>query len=264
MTTPTPPRRLRDLHPLARFGLICVVLTLLGGATGAGLQLYFQLHNRDEKPERFTIDDVKAQYHGIRSPSPLLESLESGHPADVGGELPDNERQALLDWLKGDRISRNYDNLDLGDMAPSEIMTARCVDCHNRQAKGEHAAAKMPLEYWDDVDPLSVSREINPVPIEVLAASTHTHALGLSALTLVLCWLALLTSWRRWLVALIVGFTGLGLMMDIGSWWLTREYVGFAWAVVAGGGLYNLGVGLLGLLVILDLLAPAGKKRADS
>lgn len=260
MTT-VPPHRLRDLGLFARFGLICVVLTLLGGTMAAGLHLYLHQENRDEKPG-LTIDDVRGHYHGISSPSPLIESLESGHPADVGADLMDEERTALLDWLRGSRVSRDYDNFDLGDMAPSEIMAVSCLDCHSRNSEGENEASHVPLEYWDDVDPLSVSREIRPVSTEILAASTHTHALALSAVTLILCWLALLTSWPRALVGLIVGLTGLGLLTDIGSWWLTREWIGFAWAVVVGGGVFNGGIGMLGLLVIVDLLLP--RPRSNS
>jgi hypothetical protein len=254
----SPPRCLRDLGLLARLGLLCVVATLLGGTAASGLHLYLHHENRDERAG-LSIDDIRGHYHGIVSPSPLLESLESGHPGEIGGDLPDSDRAALLAWLRGDRVSRDYDNLDLGDAAPSEILAVSCLECHSRASSGEHAAASIPLEYWDDIAPLSVSREINPVSVEILAASTHTHALGLAAVTLVLAWLALLTSWPRAFVGLVVGVTGLGLMVDIGSWWLTREWIAFAWAIAVGGAIYNGGMVLLGLMVIADLLRPARK-----
>ena len=85
-------------------------------------------------------------------------------------------------------------------------------------------------------------RPISPVSIEILAASTHTHALGLSAVTLVLAWLALLTSWPRAIVGLLVGATGLGLLLDIGSWWLTREWIEFAYLIMGAGAVLAAGV----------------------
>lgn len=254
------PARLRDLAPLARLGLICVVITLLGGTAASGLHLYWHHQNRDERPG-LTIDDIRGHYHGIISPAPLLESLERGHP----DELAPEDRKALIDWLRSDRVSRDYDNLDLGDFAPSEIMAESCLSCHARSATGPDAMTKMPLEYWDDIAPLSVSRQINPVSTQILAASTHTHALGLAAVTLVLAWLALLTSWPRALIALLVGLTGLGLMADIGAWWLTRIWIEFAWMIMGAGAVYNGGVVLLGLAVIVDLLMPGKNARgADS
>jgi hypothetical protein len=258
------PARLRDLAPPARLGLICMILTLLGGTAASGLHLYWHHQNRDERPG-LTIDDIRGHYHGIISPAPLLESIERGHPVELGVDLPGGERAALIAWLKGDRVSGDYDNLDLGDLAPSEIMAANCLDCHSRASSGEHAAPRMPLEYWDDIAPLSVSRQINPVSTEILAASTHTHALGLAAVTLVLAWLALLTSWPRTLIALLVGLTGLGLMADIGAWWLTRRWIEFAWVILGAGAAYNGGMVLLGLAVIADLVMPGKNARgADS
>jgi hypothetical protein len=259
----SPPRCLRDLGLLARIGVAFVVLTLIGGTAASGLYLYMVKEMRDERAG-LTVDDIKGHYHGMSTKAPLLVALESGHPneltpGDASDELPGDERQALIDWLTGDRLSQDFDNFDLGDFAPSEIMAVSCLDCHSRNSEGEHAAAEIPLEYWDDVEPLSASREISPVSIEILAASTHTHALGLSAVTLVLAWLALLTSWPRAIVGLVVAATGLGLLLDIGGWWLTREWIDFAYLIMGAGAVYNGGMVLLGLLVIGDVLMPAKK-----
>lgn len=259
-----PPRCLRDLGLLARFGVLCTVLTLLGGTAVSGLFLYLKQEKRDER-EGLTVDDIKGHYHGMSTKAPLLVALESGHPNELTGEeLPNEERDALTQWLTGDRVSQDFDNFDLGDFAPAEIMAVSCLDCHSRTSEGEHAAAEIPLEYWDDVEPLSASRDIQPVSLTILAASTHTHALGLSALTLVLAWLALLTSWPKRLMGLLVGATGLGLLLDIGGWWLTREWIDFAYLIMGAGAVYNGGMVVLGLLVIADLLMPAKKAPAAS
>lgn len=259
----SPPRCLRDLGLFARLGVAFTVLTLLGGTAAAGLFLYLNQENRDERPG-LTIDDIKGHYHGITSKSPLLVALESGHPDEIiGNDFSDEERSALVDWLTGDRLSLDYDNFDLGDMAPSEIMAVNCLGCHARTSEGDHAAAGIPLEYWDDIEPLSVSRDIQPVDLKILAASTHTHALGLAAVTLVLCWLAVLTSWPRVLVGLIVAATGLGLFLDIGSWWMTRSIIEFAYLIAGAGAVFNGGLALLGVLVIVDLFMPRKKARNE-
>ncbi len=242
---------LRDLDPLPRLGLICIVLTLLGGTLAAGTHTLLHHQNRDERAG-LTIDDIKAHYHGIATTAPLLESLRSGHPRT----LQSDDRQTLIEWLRSNSISTDYDNLDLGDAAPSEIIAENCLECHSRSSSGPDTAPDIPLDYFDDVEPLSVSRDIQPVSIEILAASTHTHALALSALTLVLCWLALHTAWPRPLVGTLVALTGVGLLADIASWWLTRQWIGFAWVIAIGGAVFNVGVTLLGLLIIADLLRP--------
>lgn len=258
----SPPRRLRDLGLFARLGVLCTVLTLLGGTAVSGMFLYLKQEMRDERAG-LTVDDIKGHYHGMSTKAPLLVSLQSGHPDELTErKLPAAERQALIDWLTGDRMSRDYDNFDLGDMAPSEIMAVSCLGCHARTSEGEHAAPQIPLEFWDDVEPLAASRDIQPVSLTILAASTHTHALGLSAVTLVLAWLALLTSWPRVIVSVLVGATGLGLLLDIGGWWLTREWIEFAYLIMGAGAVYNSGMVLLGLMVIGDVLMPRKKPAA--
>ncbi len=258
--------KLRMLGPLARLGVAGLVLTMLGGTAASGIYLYMHHEERDERAG-MTIDDVKAHYHGIVSPAPLLEALEAGHPSELpppeGREqwLTDDDRQRLIDWLRGDsaRLNQDYDNLELGMFAPAEIMAVSCIDCHARNATGEHAAPDIPLEYWDDVRSVAISRTVQPVSAEILAASTHTHALGMSSMGIAMALLALLTMWPRIVTGPVIALTGIGLAVDIGSWWLTRQYEEFAYAVVAGGGMFSAGMVLLSLIVLADLCLPNPK-----
>ncbi len=110
-----------------RMGICALVITLLGGYIVSGLHLRWHYDNRDEVPG-LTINDIVGAYHGVQTPSPLIEALESGHPDTI----EDYERTELLGWLEGDRVSLDYDNLDLGELAPSEIIAVSCVDCHTR------------------------------------------------------------------------------------------------------------------------------------
>ncbi|GAB4551768.1 MAG: hypothetical protein Tsb0013_13900 [Phycisphaerales bacterium] len=256
------PLRLRSLGFFARLGVAGFVLVAIGGAAASGLYLYMHHEERDERPG-LTLDDVKAHYHGIVSPAPLLESLEGGHPED----LPDRDRELLVEWLRGDAgmLSQRYDSLDLGADAPAEIIAVSCLDCHARSSTGPDAAPGISLEYWDDVEALSVSRDVQPVPTEILAASTHTHALGMASIGVVMALLGLLTGWPRWLMGLLVGITGVGLALDLTGWWITREIADYAVVVAIGGGLFAGGMTLIGLLVLLDLCMPRrGPSRVQS
>jgi len=122
---------LRSLPYSFRAGIALLTITLVGGYFVSGLFLRWHYENRDEKPG-LTMNDFVGAYHGVQSPSPLIEALESGHPES----LSDPERAALLEWLRGDRLSQDYDNLDLGENAPSEIIAFNCLDCHTRSATG--------------------------------------------------------------------------------------------------------------------------------
>ncbi|MGP1272074.1 MAG: hypothetical protein ACTS22_01955 [Phycisphaerales bacterium] len=249
--------RLRSLGLFARLGIAGFVVTMIGGTAASGAYLAMHHGDRDQR-EGLTVDDVRAHYHGIIAPSPLLESLEEGHPES----LPDRERRLLVEWLTGDpaTLSRSFDDLDLGIDAPAEIIAVSCMDCHARAATGDDAYPLLPLEYWDDVYKLAVSTDIRPVDGEILAASTHTHALGMASMGIAIGVLVLLTGWSRAIVSMLLGVSGIGLVADIGGWWLTRADPVFAPLVVAGGFAFNGGIVLMSLLILVDLCMPRPKR----
>ena len=177
---------LRRLPGPARLGIGALVCVLLGGLVASGAYMKEHHEVRDGE-EGLTMTDLKGSYHGVRATAPLVTALDRGHPE----ELAEAERKILSDWLASDRISEDYDNLDLGESAPVEILDMRCLSCHSRNSEDEVASA-LPFEYWDDVKKLAFSREIEPTDPKVLLASTHAHSLALSVQALILALLALL------------------------------------------------------------------------
>lgn len=252
------PFTLRSLPYSFRLGVALLVLTLLGGYVVSGIHLRLHYDNRDEEPG-LTMNDIIGAYHGVQSPSPLIESLESGHPE----ALSDPERSALLDWLRGDRLSQDYDNLDLGENAPSEIIAFNCLDCHTRSARGDGAMPEVPLEYWDDIQSIAYSKNIQPAGSNIVAMSQHAHAPTMAVILIVVAWLGACTRFGLRLTGLITLVGGLGLLIDMGGWWITRQYAAFAYPMVIAGAAYGIATTLLGLMVIADCLLPArGKARA--
>ncbi len=239
---------LRQLGFSARLGVTLIVVTLLGGLTVSGVYMAVHHDNRDEQPG-LTMTDIQGHYAGVNVPSPLLGAIERGHPE----KQTDEARKVLSDWLKGDRISEDYDSLDLGDLAPAEILASDCLSCHSRQSTGEDAYPELALDYFDDVRAVAFSRDIRPVGVEVLAASTHTHAISLAVLALVAGGLLLLTGWPRGLTNLLVLLMGVGLALDLSGWWVARLSGAVVPLIVIGGFVFAASVGVSLLLVIADL-----------
>ncbi len=252
------PFMLRSLPYSFRVGIALLVITLLGGYIVSGLHLKWHYENRDEEPG-LTMNDIIGAYHGVQSPSPLIQALETGHPE----ELSEPERNALLDWLRGNRLSQDYDNLDLGENAPSEIIAFNCLDCHTRSASGEDAMPSVPLEYWDDIQSIAYSKDIQPAGTNIVAMSQHAHAPSMAIILIVIAWLAICTRFWMGLTGLITLIAGLGLLVDMAGWWITRDFAPFAYAVVVGGGIYSAGTSLLGLMIIVDCLLPGGKRPIE-
>jgi hypothetical protein len=252
--------RLRSLPALAKLGATGLLLSLFMGMVASAMHLRWHYENRDERPG-LTRDDIRAAYHGINAPSPLLSALERGHPEDLNVD----GRTALLAWLRSSRIAEDYDSLDLADKAPAEIMAASCLKCHSRQgtASGPEQvkARAIPLDYWDDVKKLAYSREIRPMPEKITAMSMHAHALSLGTMSIVLAGLALATSLPRALVNGLVAITGLALAADLAAWWAARHVEGLVDVIIGAGALYNGSSVLLMLLVLVDLWLPGGRGR---
>jgi hypothetical protein len=244
--------RLRNLGLGARLGLICLCITVLGGLAASVQHLVYHHENRDEKPG-VSVEDITGAYHGVQTTAPLAVSLARGHPET----LPQPKRQAIMDWLTGPNLAANYDNLDLGDNAPVEIVAQHCLSCHGRANAEKNAIAKtVPLDNWGDFKTLTVSRKVEPTPLKILAASTHTHALALASLGFIGAGMLLATSWPRWLVGLTIFVTGFGLAADIAAWWLARDYEWMVSVVIGAGAAFNGAVAVSMLLVIVDLCLP--------
>ncbi|MFM9995928.1 MAG: hypothetical protein ACKVU4_09015 [Phycisphaerales bacterium] len=251
---PANPFRLRDLGLGTRLGLSFLVLTLLGGLAASAQHLVWHHQKRDERPE-MSIDDIFGAYHGIKTTAPLVSALQRGHPET----LPSDQKALLLTWLAGSRISEDYDNLDLGAAAPSEVIASNCLSCHSRQS-ADAAAKAIPLEFFDDVKKLAFSRDVSPTDVKILAASTHTHAISLGMLSIVTAALLLGTRLPRAVVGLAITVIGAALFADLASWWLARETVAFAYLIVLAGTTYAATMSLAVLAVLADLWLPAVPK----
>ena len=222
--------RLRDLPTAGRLSLTFLMFVLLGGYCTSLLHMREHHQNRDEV-EGLSLTDLQGAYHGVLNVSPLITALRDGHPGELdGATAPDAATRAtLLAWLEGDpnEIQPNWDNMDLGDDMPADLLDMSCVSCHSRTA-AEDLRAEPPLEFLDDIRAVAFSREISPADTKILLASTHTHALALGVLTVVLCLLMYSTAASDRKKGLLCLLASGGLFVDLLAWWAARAAVSFA------------------------------------
>ncbi len=249
------PFRLRDLPFAARLSLTLLVLVNLGGFLASGLHMVRHHENRDER-QGLSMTDLQGAYHGVQNRASLLIALESGHPDELeGSQLAPESRSLLVGWLSGNRISEGYDDIDLGDQAPAEILDQSCLGCHSRNAEQQLSAQPF-LDFWDDVAAVAFSRDISPVDKDILLASTHTHAISLATVTIIIAGLMLLTSWPASFKSGLGLVAASGLFLDLAAWWLARDVEGLVYAIVLGGVLYAGAMVLMMLGVLTDLWWP--------
>ena len=249
---------LRKMPLGLRISLSALILVLLGGYAASGLHMA-EHHGPRDGQEGLTGDDITGVYHGVQSPSPLRSALEAGHPDDLDGavQVPAAEREALLAWLNSGRVIEDWDNFDLGEMVPADLLDANCMACHGRGATNP---IEPPLEYLDDIRVLAFDNNVSPTDEAILLASTHAHALSLFVIALATVLLLCLTRFRRSWVSAVSLAISVGLLLDLVSWWLARDSAIWVNGILLGGTAHALGIGLAGVMVLADLWLPANDK----
>jgi hypothetical protein len=243
--------RLRALPLFVRLGL-CGALAALALGLWASLEHVREHHQARDGAPGVSREDLLGAYHGVSVPAPLVTALERGHPET----LPAAERAELLAWLRGPELSQRYDDPDLGERAPAERIGRACLQCHARRATdGSGIGEQLPLEYWDDVAKLAQAKELVATPRAILVTSTHTHALALGTLSVLLGALVWATRFGR-LRELVIAAQGIALAADLASWWLVRESASWLWLLVGSGALYAASTALAIVLVLAELWWP--------
>lgn len=249
--------RLGSFPIIARASLTCLMAVLGGGYLASGLHMK-EHHSGRDKQEGLSMTDLKGVYHGVDMTSPLIAVLEDGHPGELDGQEPlaDFDKKALLDWLGGSNIVGDWDNMDLGDAVPADILDMSCAACHSRSAP-EDARVEPMLENIDDIRAHAVSETINPLPYEILLVTTHTHATALGTITLLVVLLLCAVRWKR--VGQLLGFVAsAGLLFDLAGWWLARGSEAWVPVLVGAGALHAAAVGAGLLVVVAELWLPGG------
>lgn len=237
---------LRNLPVLARVGLSGLMLVLLMGMGASAAHLVFHDANRDESP-RFTMDDVRAAYHGLDRPSAMEAALERGHPETLSAE----HREVLLRWVRSGRVSEDHDSIDLGSASPSEIMASSCMACHGPAGKDPRATA-VRLAPMEALKRASSAKRVNVTPVRVVAMSMHTHATTLGMLGVLVGMLAWLTRMPRGVAGAMIAVLGIGMAADFVCWWWARSWEPAVWGIVVGGAAANGMLTLMAAVVIVD------------
>jgi mono/diheme cytochrome c family protein len=247
---------LNGLPILAKLGL-SASLAVLGLGLWAAVQHIEDHHAKnDGDKSSLSLTDIEGAYHGISVPSPLravLQGRAAEHPSLSA--VPADALTALNAWLAGERILETYDDIDLGDRAPAELIATHCGACHAGDAV-DPAVGQISLAYWEDLAPLISDKEIRPTPYEILITSLHTHAPAMALMALVVGILALLSRFPRFLASLPLALSGLGLLIDVSGWLIARWTPGYAPVLMAGGATFFLGQTLGSLLIFAEMWLP--------
>ncbi|MCF6336577.1 MAG: hypothetical protein L3J84_01310 [Gammaproteobacteria bacterium] len=196
-------------------------LVVLGvGYLFAMIYIFASHAGRDGNPG-LSVDDLIIAYSGSKSDT-RLEGALKGPMANM---LPQNERDEIIAWVRRGAAQTEYTT------RIEPIIEKRCMVCHN--GSNPHIAS---LKKYEDI---MVMAELDTgMDVFTLVRVSHIHLFGITFIFYIVGSIFCHAYIKPvWLKCALIATPFLAIVLDIGSWYLTKVYPPFAWVVMVSGAL---------------------------
>jgi hypothetical protein len=219
--------------PIALRALFSSFLILIGiGYLNAVAYLFLVDIQPGRAAGERVVESISEKYHGSTSGT-RLEAALRGTMAD---KVTAEERDQIFQWVRDGATRDGYAKVE-------SIFTQKCAPCHSPQS----GLPVPPLTSFEEVQKLTVAD--TGLSLLQLARVSHIHLFGISIIFLLTGAIFSLSATPAWLRVSLLVFPYLTIIMDIGSWWVTKYYSAlFAYIVIIGGAL--MGLALAGQILI--------------
>ncbi len=201
--------------------LLCTLFLICMGVGFVFSQLnIFLTYNRADGIAGFSLQDIVLTYYG--QPDVLL--VESKLNGTMREHLENEyERNSLINWAKGGAEKEKSNEV-------KSIILKNCLLCHT--AGGDAAFA--PFDTLSTVSAV-FTKINNGISIPRLITLSHIHMISIGMIFALSGIIFLFTSINEKLKIILLIFPFGSLLMDVFSWWLTKQIPVFAIAVFIGG-----------------------------
>ena len=195
-------------------------LLLLGLAyLFAGIYLFHSYSGKDGNPMTLSYDDVVIAYSGSGKGSRLESALRGG----MSAMLPREEAGRVVSWLQDGAERAKYEK----EIRP--LLETRCMACHD--GSNPHLPN---LNGYDNLQKLT-ERDTG-TGIFTLVRVSHIHFFGITFVFFILGTIFSHAYLRPvWFKCAVIALPFVCLVIDISSWYFTKLYHPFAWAVIIAG-----------------------------
>ena len=229
--------------PIAFRALFSSFLILIGvGYLMALSYMYLVVIEPHQQMGEGLVAGISDEYHGLPKGQTLIESALMGPMAD---KLSTTDRTRVLQWVHDGAKVESYPQV-------KPIFSTNCISCHMAGAR-----SIPPLASFEDVE--KVAKADTGTSIADLARVSHIHLFGISIIFLLTGAIFALSETPAWLRVSLVVVPYLTILMDIGSWWLTKylDPAIFSYVVVAGGACMGLALAAQILIALWEMwIAP--------
>jgi hypothetical protein len=210
--------------PLSLRTLYTATLITLGlGYVFAMIQVY-SVHTGLDGKTGLTADDIAIAYNGNADGSRIQSALTG----PMSGMLPPDERSTIIAWVRAGIDQAQYDS------TIKPIIASRCLACHD--GSNPH------IPNLDGYDNLSKVAQVDTgMSLTTLVRVSHIHLFGMTFIFFIIG-LIFSHAYVRpvWFKSLVIALPFLSMIIDVGSWYLTKLNTAFAWAIIVGGALMGL------------------------
>jgi hypothetical protein len=227
----------RETKGLASVPLVSkLAITVLLVTAGIGYLLgfaniYLTYSPVDQKPG-LSLQDISLSFYGSRGGTKLEKAIDGAMKQYFASE---SDYQAVKGWLAGGAKE--------GDFAQVKpIFDASCNTCHSAEA----AVGGAVLVSYADVFKFLSQDSGKSIPR--LVSISHTHVLATLAVMFILVFIFSFSRYPEVLKGIVMVFSSLAIVIDIGSWWLAKLSPALAVLVLLGG--LCLAVSFLALIVL--------------
>jgi hypothetical protein len=228
---------LRSLPTTLRVLFSCFLIVIGIGYLTALSYLFLVDVEPHRKQGQRVVEGISEKYHGSTSGT-RLEAALKGTMAD---KLTPAERDQVLQWVHAGASRDGY-----AKIAP--ILTQKCATCHNAQS----GLPISPLTSFEEVQ--KVTQIDTGLSLLQLTRVSHVHLFGISIIFLLTGAIFSLSETPTWFRVAVLIAPYLAIVMDIGSWWVTKYYSPvFAYVVLLGGAFMGLSLACQILLSLWEM-----------
>ncbi|OAI15491.1 MULTISPECIES: hypothetical protein [Methylomonas] len=228
--------RFKDISVSERILNTVFLLTIGLGYLMALVNMYYTHQGRDGK-RGLSIDDIVIMYHGSNSQTRL--------GAAINGIMEPNlkyksDKEVIQKWIQDGAEKDGYDE----KIAP--ILNRDCVHCHN-------PAANPSLPDLTTFTGVAEVAHTGGASIPALVRVSHIHLFGIAFILFFIGKIFLLCDMNIYVKRIAVVIPFVAMLLDVGSWFVTKHVREFAYVVVLSGALMGLSMGVQILLSVYQM-----------
>jgi len=209
-------------YPMSLRVLYSGTLIVLGvGYLFAMIHIFDSHAGRDGNP-MLSVNDLIIAYSGSKSDT----KIESALKGPMANMLPPAERNKIIAWVRSGAHEKDFTSSGV-----EEIVGKRCLTCHD--GSNPHIPT---LKGYKNLS--HVAEADTGMDIFTLVRVSHIHLFGITFIFFIVSTIFSHAYIRPlWIKCVIILIPFVAIIMDIGSWYLTKLYPPFAWVVMISGAL---------------------------